>query len=330
MTAERLWGYRHAFDHAVSAWIVAGCAVILLVAVASILILSLTNAVAPVLRRELWLRTASWAIMIPLLIAPVLAGAAWVFAGTTILALLCYNEYARVTGLFRERLVSLFVVIGILLEGFAALDHWYGLFVATTPLVVGMIAICSIPADRPAGFIQRVALGVFGFLLFGTALGHLSYMANDWNYRPLVLLILLAVGLNDVFAYTVGKLLGGPKLAPRTSPNKTVSGALGALILTTGLVTALSGPLFVDAAMDSLPHRIGLGLLISIFGQFGDLMVSSIKRDLGIKDIGAAIPGHGGILDRFNSLLLVAPAVFHYVGYFRGFGLDQPSRIITG
>jgi phosphatidate cytidylyltransferase len=59
-------------------------------------------------------------------------------------------------------------------------------------------------------------------------------------------------------------------------------------------------------------------------------MLSSIKRDLGIKDIGAAIPGHGGILDRSNSLLLVAPTVFHYVGYFRGFGLDQPVRIMTG
>jgi phosphatidate cytidylyltransferase len=66
-----------------------------------------------------------------------------------------------------------------------------------------------------------------------------------------------------------------------------------------------------------------------VFGQLGDLMLSSIKRDLGIKDVGAVIPGHGGILDRANSLLLVAPAVFHYVGYFRGFGLDRPVRLFT-
>jgi phosphatidate cytidylyltransferase len=71
-------------------------------------------------------------------------------------------------------------------------------------------------------------------------------------------------------------------------------------------------------------------LIVSVAGQFGDLMVSSIKRDLGIKDMAATIPGHGGFLDRFDSLILVAPAVFHYVGYFRGFGLDQPTRIITG
>jgi len=66
-----------------------------------------------------------------------------------------------------------------------------------------------------------------------------------------------------------------------------------------------------------------------VAGQFGDLMVSSIKRDIGIKDMGASIPGHGGLLDRFDSMLLVAPAVFYYIGFFRGFGLDQPTQILT-
>jgi phosphatidate cytidylyltransferase len=64
--------------------------------------------------------------------------------------------------------------------------------------------------------------------------------------------------------------------------------------------------------------------------QAGDLMLSSIKRDIGIKDMGAILPGHGGVLDRFNSLLLVAPAAFHFIQFFVGFGMGQPARLITG
>ena len=79
------------------------------------------------------------------------------------------------------------------------------------------------------------------------------------------------------------------------------------------------------------PLLLGLlGALVSIGAQAGDLMLSSIKRDLGIKDMGVTLPGHGGVLDRFNSLLLVAPAVFHLVNYVVGIGLGAPSRIITG
>jgi phosphatidate cytidylyltransferase len=72
---------------------------------------------------------------------------------------------------------------------------------------------------------------------------------------------------------------------------------------------------------------MGLGIIVSIVGQFGDLMLSAIKRDLGLKDTAKLIPGHGGLLDRFDSLILVAPAVFHYVSYFVGFGVGQPQRI---
>ncbi len=87
--------------------------------------------------------------------------------------------------------------------------------------------------------------------------------------------------------------------------------------------------MFRGTALDSPVLLVGLGVIVSVAGQAGDLMLSSIKRDLGIKDMGTVIPGHGGLLDRFNSLLLVAPAVFHYVNYYVGFGLDQPTRLIT-
>jgi phosphatidate cytidylyltransferase len=329
-TAARLWGWEHAFDHPVTVWLTAVVGGALALASLAILVLARTGRIGPALRRELWQRTGSWLVLAPALWLPILAGAGWTMLALLAVALWCYREYARATGLFREKLVSAVTVLAILFVYFAALDHWYGFFVALMPLGVVAIAAVSIPLDRPQGYIQRTGLAVFGLLLFGAALGHLAYAANDWHYRPLLLLVLVAVSLNDVFAFTVGKIVGGPKLLPATSPNKTVSGSLGALLLTTAFVALLAGPVFAGTALAGPLHRIGLGLLVGALGQLGDLMLSSIKRDIGIKDMGTAIPGHGGLLDRFNSLLLVAPAVFHYVGYFRGFGLDQPTRIITG
>ncbi|MFO1058707.1 MAG: phosphatidate cytidylyltransferase [Dongiaceae bacterium] len=330
LAGERLWGWWHAFDRPVTLWITLAAAAVLLLALPAIELLARLRGLPPALHRELRVRTLSWMVLLPLMIGPVLLGAFWTIAAVCVLSLWCYREYARATGLFREKAISLCIVLGILLLTFASLDHWYHFFMALTPLVTVLIAICTIPFDRPQGYIQRVALGMLGFLLLGSGLGHLGYMADDWSYRPIVLLLLLAVAANDVFAFIVGKSLGGPKLLPATSPNKSVSGALGALLLTTLLVTLLGGPVFAGTPMAGLPHRIGLGLIVAALGQLGDLTLSSIKRDVGIKDSGTIIPGHGGVLDRFNSLLLVAPAAFHYIGYFNGFGLDQPTRIITG
>lgn len=101
-----------------------------------------------------------------------------------------------------------------------------------------MLSIVSIPLDRPGGYNQRTRLAIFVFFLFGATLSHLGYMANDPGYRLIVLLLLTAVAINDVFAFTCGKLLGRPKLLPATSPNKTISGALGALVCTSLLLVA--------------------------------------------------------------------------------------------
>jgi phosphatidate cytidylyltransferase len=329
-TRERLFDFRHAFDHPVSTGIVAGVLILLLAAFPLIALLQWRGKIGPDLRDELVTRVWSWAILAPAIIVPILLGAAWTILGITILSLLCYREFARATGLFRERLLSALIVFGIVLIGFAAIDHWYGLFMALAPLTVIVIAIAAVLYDRPAGYIQRVGLGSFGFLLFGVCFGHLAYMANDPGYRPILLVLLVGVELNDIFAYITGKTLGRRKLAPRTSPNKTLGGALGALVLTTSLMAVLGHFVFRGGAMDDSLKLLGLGLIVSIAGQMGDLMLSSIKRDIGIKDMGATIPGHGGFLDRFDSLILVGPAVFHFVGYFQGFGLDQAVRIVTG
>jgi len=329
-TWQRLFGFRHAFDDPVT--VVLTLAVAALLLLAPLLIFSTTRAAKSTAdkRKELWDRYRSWIWLVLLILIPILAGAFWTILAVATLSFLCYREYARITGLFRERTISLIVVIGILFLTFAELDNWYRLFVALFPLTVALIAIGGLIADQPKGYIQRVGLGVLGFALFGSGLGNLGYMANDWNYRPILLLILCSVELNDIFAYICGHLFGHRKFVPNTSPNKTVGGALGALVLTTPLVAVIAHFIWRDTALDSVIRLIGLGIIISVVGQFGDLMLSSIKRDLGLKDTAKLIPGHGGLLDRFDSLILVAPAVFHYVNYFVSFAADQPQRIFSG
>ena len=145
-----------------------------------------------------------------------------------------------------------------------------------------------------------------------------------------MLFVLAAVELNDVGAFLTGRLLGRRKLCPQTSPNKTIAGAIGAAGVTTVFITLFGRVVFADTALDHVGRLAVLGLLISIVGQFGDLMLSSIKRDLGLKDMAVLIPGHGGLLDRFDSLILVAPVAFHYLNYFVGVGTDQQICIFSG
>lgn len=329
-TTSRLFGYRHAFDHPLTLWICVAVGVLLVLAPLVIHFITRLGSVEEKTRTELFHRWSSWVILAILIFVPVLLGAAWTIGAVTVLSLLCFSEYARATGLFRERLITGVVVLGILAVMFSALDHWYDFFMALAPLAIGTIAVAGVLTDHPKGYVQRVALGVFGFMLFGSALGHLAYFSNDKLFRPLILFLVLTVELNDVFGYVIGKPLGKRKLAPHTSPGKTVAGAVGAVVCTTLIVIWLGKLLFQGTALDSFGHLVLLGIIISTVGQLGDLMLSSIKRDLGLKDMGSTIPGHGGVLDRFDSLILASPAVFHYIGYYRGIGLDQPARIFTG
>jgi phosphatidate cytidylyltransferase len=329
ITRERLFGFRHAFDESVTTVLTLTVIALLLLAPIVISIVTRHARMSAVRQKELWDRYRSWIWLALLMLVPILTGAFWTIVAVATLSLLCYREYARMTGLFRERTISVIVVIGILLVALSVLDNWYRLFLALFPLTVGLIASGALIADQPKGYIQRVGLGVLGYALFGSALGHLGYIANDQHYRATLLLIICAVELNDIFAYICGNLFGARKLVPNTSPNKTVAGALGAIILTAPLVAIGAHFVWLETVFDTPVRLVGLGIIVSVVGQLGDLMLSSIKRDLGLKDTAKLIPGHGGLLDRFDSLILVAPAVFHYVGYFVGFGAGQTPRIFT-
>ncbi|MBS0202134.1 MAG: phosphatidate cytidylyltransferase [Planctomycetes bacterium] len=324
---ERLFSPAHAFEHPVTVWLTVALGVAL--TVSPLVLLTLGRRIAETRRQRLWSRWRSWLVLTLLLVGPILLGAAWTIVAICVLSLLCYREYARATGLFREKAISLTIVVGILLITFATMDNWYRLFMALTPLTITLILTVALFADRPQGYIQRTALGVLGFVLFGHGLGHLGHLANDVNFRPLILMVLVAAEMNVVFSYFVGRTLGHVPLCPNTSPKVTVAGVLGGLVLTTMLVMLLGTSVFRGTELANWHHLIVLGILISVVGQLGALIFASIKRDLGIKDFDVTIPGHGGLLDRFDRIVPMAAVVFHYVNYFVGVGAGQQVRIWT-
>lgn len=319
-----------AFDDPLVRGIVAGAVALLGIAFLVIAVLKATSVTGESLSRELLVRTISWSWLIAIIGGAILLGRGATIAAVAVLSLLAYRDFARATGLFRSRVLSIVVVLGILALAFAAADRWHRMFFAVTPIVVLMLAAVTIPQDQPRGFVQRVGLAIMGFTLFGTAFGYMSLLTDDPRHRALLLLVILAVELNDIFAFIVGKTLRGPKLIPNTSPGKTISGSVGAIVLTTALVIIIGRMLFTGTPLAEWPALVALGAAMSVAGQLGDLLLSSIKRDVGIKDFAAAIPGHGGVLDRFDSLVLVPPVLYHALSLVNGpLGQGEPSRFFS-
>ncbi len=275
-------------------------------------------------------RVRTWLLIAPAILAPILLGQLWTMIAIGVLAVFCYREFARATGLFRERLTSAMVAAGIIVYALVTIDHWPQLSSTLMGLVPLVIACVSILADRPAGYIQRVGLGCGAFLLFGIGIGRLGSFAQDDNFRPIILLLLFCTQLNDLAAFAFGTTIGGPKLVPNTSPGKTLAGHIGGTIPAATAAYVLGGLVFAGTSMDTPLRLGGFAILVAILGQLGDLLSSSIKRDIGIKDMGTLLPGHGGLLDRFNSVLLVAPGAYHYIHYFNGVARIAPERILTG
>jgi phosphatidate cytidylyltransferase len=316
-----LFSTANALTHPVTRWTLLAIAVALIIVPALTFTLSALKKLSATTRADILQRYRTWLLLIPALLAPILLCPASATALILVISLLCYREYARATGLFRHRVLSALVALGIIAIAAASLARWYNLFVAITPITIAVLAAGAVLPDQPKGYIQRVALASTSMLFFGTGLQHLSYITNDALYRPILCMIIFVVQLNDIAAYCVGKALGHRKLFPNTSPNKTLGGHLGALVLTTPITAYLAHTIFPNTSLDHPLPLIAFGLLLSAGGQLGDLTISSIKRDLGIKDMDTVLPGHGGFLDRFNSLLLVSPAAFHFIAYFAGIAI---------
>ena len=155
---------------------------------------------------------------------------------------------------------------------------------------------------------------LFGILYIGYTLGHFLRLRNQHDGALLVLFVLLVTWAGDTAAYYVGKTWGSRPLAPRLSPNKTIEGFLGGLVVAP--LIAWIGHLWFLPAVTPVDCLI-LGLLFTVLGLLGDLSESALKRHAGVKDSGSLIPGHGGVLDRVDSLLLNAPVFYYYMTFVR-------------
>jgi len=267
-----------------------------------------------------WRAYRGWLLMVPLGLGCIFLGRAVAITLFTVVAAFGFKEFARATGLYQDWFMTGAVYLGIIATGIVSLvknpneDHpgWYGLFMALPVYVIALILLIPILRNRSQGQLQMIALAMVGFVYFGWMFGHLIFLSNSVHAYSYVLYVLFAVELNDVAAYTFGKLFGRHQLRSNISPKKTWEGSLGAFLVSMALPWALrfTFPHF------GVSECLLAGLIVGIGGQLGDLAISVIKRDLGIKDMGATIPGHGGILDRIDSIIYVAPLFFHMVRYF--------------
>ena len=277
------------------------------------------------LKKELgpiWKTYRSWLVMAAIGLLVVFAGHMAVIGGVTLLSILGFKEFARASGLYRDWWMTGAVYAGIFAVGVASFmpqprgqepgSGWYGLFVAVPVFAIAVILVIPILRNRARGELQKMSLSIVGFIYIGWMFGHLGFLANAVNAYGFLCYVIFATELNDVSAFTFGRLFGRHPLRSEISPNKTWEGALGALTVSMILPWLLrfSFPFF------GATQLILTGLIVGIGGLLGDLSISVIKRDIGTKDMGAAIPGHGGILDRIDSLVYVAPLFMHMAGYY--------------
>jgi phosphatidate cytidylyltransferase len=192
--------------------------------------------------------------------------------------------------------------------------YWYvGVQPALYALIMLAVALGAVLGKGLGGrFLIAIGLPYVGFTMLSLAWLHDSFNAG-W---PLIFFVFFVVWATDIGAYIVGRSLGGPKLAPRISPNKTWSGFMGGLGFAAAVAVCLS-----IAANASKPWQVvEIAIGLSLLGQGGDLFESAMKRKFGVKDSGDLIPGHGGMLDRIDALLWAAPsfALMHMFGLTAG------------
>jgi len=265
-------------------------------------------------------RLKTWWVIVALYAAATVLGrtaSLVLLAATSFLAL---KEYLTLIPTRRaDRVVLLLAYLAIPLQFYWVGIGWYGMFIIFVPVYMLLaLPIPMIMVGETTGFLRAVSTLHWGLMTCVFSISHAAYLlvlpplaAAPAGGRGLLLFLLVLTEANDVAQYCSGKAFGRLKAVPRISPGKTLEGLIGGLAAS-ALLALLLAPLLTPFGWSrALLAGIGIGCA----GFAGDLAISAIKRDLKVKDSGTLLPGHGGTLDRLDSLTYTAPLFFHAVWY---------------
>ena len=279
---------------------------------AAVIVLTLVVLAARISAAMVPIRT--WLLMLPAIFLPLWLGVPWWAAFVTLIGIFGFKEFAKTTGLYRELSFVVVVYVFIGAVNLAALLRHDGVFITLPMWSLLALTLLPIVLNRVDDMVQWFALSVMGFTLYGFFLAHLTWLAGTPIGLGPLLYVITATILSDVLAFLFGKRIGHRRWT-RISPNKTVEGSLVAFVGTV-LLAFVHWPL----ALSHLPwHGVLLaGIIVGVGAQVGDLTMALVKRNAGVKDFGNLLPGHGGISDRINSLMITTPAFVHAIGFLYG------------
>ncbi|MFQ5786025.1 MAG: phosphatidate cytidylyltransferase [Alphaproteobacteria bacterium] len=263
-------------------------------------------------------RLRSWWLMVATFSATLALGRSASLVLLALISFLALKEYLSLIPTRRiDRPLMLWAYAAIPLQYYWVASGRYDMFVAFVPLY-GLLVLSARAAfaGQPHGFLRIAGSLNWGLLITVFALAHLGFLVvlpaagnPAGGSAGLLMYLVFLAQFSDVVQYIAGKSLGRRRIAPRISPNKTWEGLIVGLVTTVVLAAALA------PWITPLDRGEGLiaGLLIGLAGFAGDITVSAVKRDLGVKDTSSLLPGHGGLLDRVDSLILAAPIFYHFL-----------------
>ena len=262
-------------------------------------------------------RIRSWWVMVVVVGGAIALGNAATILLFAIISFMVLREFWTLTPSRRGDHLALFLSFFVVLplNYLLLADDWYGLFIIFIPVYAFLLlpAIATLAGDT-SEFLARSAKVQWGLMLSVYAISHapaLLLLDTGVPSALLIVYLIVVVQLSDVLQYVWGKLLGKTRLSPSISPSKTVEGLIGG-----GLSAIIVGTLLHKMTPFTPLQAAGMSAVIVTAGFFGGFVLSAIKRDLNTKDWGYIIEGHGGVLDRVDSLTFAAPLFFHLTRYW--------------